>query len=177
MVFAEGINYNKNKSTRAYSLAKEKRRVKASAVLIVPVCYMAVEIERQRERLTRTERNGGGADWGCFWFTARPGHSDEPWAGRWDKNSALLMPRCCTSQCLVLTWADQWSQVSAGSDFCCHNHSCHHPSSSQWFPTRGNFASQGLSEMSGAYLSVTEGECYWYLVGRGEECCWVSCSA
>ena len=25
---------------------------------------MAVEIERQRERLTRTERNGGGGEWG-----------------------------------------------------------------------------------------------------------------
>ena len=46
-----------------------------------------------------------------------------------------------------------------------------------WLSIEGNFASQGTFRDVWRHLSQPRGECYWYLVGRGEECCWVSCSA
>ena len=50
---------------------RKKKEQSLAKHCIVPLCYMAVERGRRRERPTRMERNGGGREWGCFWFIAR----------------------------------------------------------------------------------------------------------
>lgn len=97
---------------------RKKKRVKPRKALHSS-CLLYGSGDREAERKTYKDGEKWGW-WGVGLFLVHctcPGHSDEPWVGRWDKNSTLLMPRWCTSQCLVLTWADQWPQVSAGSDF------------------------------------------------------------
>ena len=96
MVFAEGINYNKNKSTWAYSTAKEKKkRVKpCKALHSSSLLYGSGDREAERKTYKVGEKWGW---WGVGLFLVHrtcPGHSDEPWVGRWDENCTLVMPRC-----------------------------------------------------------------------------------
>lgn len=118
MVFTEGINCNKDKSTWAYSTAKGKKRVKPCKVLhSSSLLYGSGEREAERKTYKDGEKWGW---WGVGLFLVHrmcPGHSDEPCVCWWDENSTLLIPRRCTSQRLILTWADQRPQVSTGNDF------------------------------------------------------------